>query len=61
MILKDTDVLWEEGWNAYWSAKTIANCPYVPASEEAESWMGGYSSALDAAEEDKDMFYNRYG
>jgi len=61
MFLKDTDALWEEGWNAYWSAKTIADCPYAPASDEAEWWISGYGSAVCSAEEDKDMFYNRFG
>lgn len=33
-MLNDTTFEWKEGWDAFWSAKTTKDCPYVPASEE---------------------------
>ncbi len=35
----------QEGWKAFFSAKTIADCPYMPASKDAEMWCEGYSYA----------------
>jgi hypothetical protein len=35
----------QEGWKAFFSAKTIAHCPYMPASKDAEMWCEGYAYA----------------
>lgn len=35
----------QEGWKAFFSAKTIADCPYMPASEDAGLWCDGYAYA----------------
>ena len=55
-MLKETSFEWREGWDAFWQAKQVRDCPYAPASEKGENWISGYSSAADAAEEDKDDF-----
>lgn len=56
MTLMYKEQIENDGWDAYWSGKTIKDCPWVPASEEASYWVMGYSMAHDAAEEDKDEF-----
>ena len=47
---------WRQGWDAFWQAAQVRDCPYVPASKKGEDWISGYSSAHDEAEEDKDDF-----
>lgn len=36
-------VEWKNGWDAYWQAKRIADCPYV--GEKADLWCAGYALA----------------
>jgi len=41
---KDTlNKYWREGWDAFWQAKRIADCPYVGAN--ADLWCEGYALA----------------
>jgi hypothetical protein len=47
---------WREGWDAFWQAKQVRDCPYTPASIMGAEWISGYSSAADEAEADKDEF-----
>ena len=35
----------QEGWKAFFSAKTIADCPYSATSEDGEKWSRGYMYA----------------
>lgn len=43
-----------EGWQAFWTAKRLGECPYV-GQRQAE-WYAGYAAAEAEAHADAEMF-----